>query len=91
MAKIIYSRGFPYGAPLVTIRGGATRDADIRAYLKQQGFRWDNASHGWKHYLDRSDLFPVLLTLRECGCEVLPKDGMDRNYVLDLDNEGRRP
>lgn len=90
--RIIYSRGFPYGAPLATIRGGATRDDAVKSYLRAEGFRWDSSAHGWTHYLDRSDLFPILLTLRDVfGCEVLPKDTMSESYILDLDNGGKRP
>lgn len=85
--RVIYSRGFPYGAPLVMLRGGATKDAEVKSYLKEQGFRWDGGSYAWQTYMDRSDLGPVLKHLRdELQCEVLPKDGMDESYLLDLDH-----
>jgi hypothetical protein len=83
--KISYSRGFPYGAPLATIRGGATKAPEIREYLKNRGFIWNPARFGWEHYLDREDFTAVLVTLRdEYDCEIVPKAGMDSNYILDL-------
>lgn len=85
--RVVYSRGFPYGAPLVMVRGGATRDPEVKSYLKAQGFVWDGSSYAWQHYLDRSDLGPVLVHLRdELGCEVLAKEGMDPSYLLDLES-----
>ena len=85
--RIIYARGFPYGAPLAIIRGGATKDADVKDFIKRCGFRWDGSLYGYKHYLNRSDLGPILQTLRdEYGCEVLPKADMDTNYRLNLDD-----
>ena len=88
--KIIYSRGFPYGAPLVMLRGGATKDEAVKDFIRAEGFRWQmsgRASYAYEHYMDRSDLGPVLKRLRdEFGCEVIPKEGMDTNYILDLDD-----
>lgn len=91
--RVIYSRGFPYGAPLAMIRGGATRDPEVKAYLKEQGFIWDGGSYAWQHYLDRTDLGAVLKHLRdELGCEVVPKEGMDSSYLIDIDSpEFARP
>lgn len=87
--RIVYSRGFPYGAPLVMIRGGATKDSEVKAYLKEEGFRWqmsDRPSYAWEHYLHRDDLARVLKHLRdELGCEIAAKDGMDEGYVIELD------
>ena len=93
MARIVYSRGFPYGAPLVMIRGGATRDPDVKQYLREQGFRWDGTSHAWTSYMDRLDLAPVLRTLRDVhGCTVDPKDDMPAEYLIDIDSPvGARP
>jgi hypothetical protein len=90
--KISYSRGFPYGAPLAIIRGGATRDEQVKSYLRERGFRWDGTRYAWTHYLDRSDFGPILKTLRDVfGCEVVAKADMDKNYIIDLDNDYRRP
>lgn len=85
--KIIYSRGFPYGAPLVMLRGGATRDPAVKSYIRGCGFRWDGGSHAWQTYMDRSDFGPILKNLRDgFGCEVIPKETMDESYLIDLDN-----
>jgi len=85
--KIIYARGFPYGAPLVHLRGGATRDPLVKDAIKLAGFRWDSSMHAWKTYMDRLDLGTVLKALRdEFGCDIEPKDGMDENYILDLND-----
>lgn len=87
MARIIYARGFPYGAPLAMVRGGATRIPEIKAFLKDERFRWDGQLHAWTHYLDRRDLGAILKSLRDdFGCEVMPKDTMDKNYRIDLDD-----
>jgi hypothetical protein len=87
MARIIYSRGFPYGAPLAMIRGGATKDADVKAYLKSHGMSWDGGIYAYTQYLDRRELGAILKSLRDdYGCEVMPKDTMDLNYRIDLDD-----
>ena len=83
--KIIYSRGFPYGAPLAMIRGGATRDPDVKAAIKAAGFRYDGSKHAFTHYLYGDAFAEVLCSLRDgFGVEVLPKGGLDPNYILDL-------
>jgi len=88
MAKISYSRGFPYGAPLVMLRGGATKNSAVKDFIREQGFRWDGSTYAWTHYLDRSDFGPILKTLRdEYGCEVVPKKDLPAEYLLDLDDE----
>jgi hypothetical protein len=85
--RISYSRGFPYGAPLAMIRGGATKKPEIQDFIKAQGFLYDKALYAWKHYLDRSDFGPILKKLRDdFGCEVSPKADMDTNYIIDLDD-----
>lgn len=91
--RIIYSRGFPYGAPLVMVRGGGTRWPSVHALLKEQGFTWNPQRYAWEHYMDRRDFGAILKTLRdEHGCEVVPKAGMDAGYLIDLDNpDFRRP
>lgn len=85
--RIIYSRGFPYGAPLAILRGGGTKEPEVKDFIKAQGFRWnDSVRYAWSSYQDRLDFGQVLKTLRdEYGCEVIPKEGMDRNYIIDLD------
>lgn len=85
--RISYARGFPYGAPLAMIRGGATKKPEIQNFIKAQGFLYDKALYAWKHYLDRSDFGPILKKLRdEFGCEVSPKADMDKSYIIDLDD-----
>lgn len=83
--RLIYARGFPYGAPLVMIRGGATRQPGIKEFLKREGFQWNSQRYAWEHYLNRRELGKLLVTLRDqYGCEIRPKDGMDAAYLLDL-------
>jgi hypothetical protein len=84
--KIIYARGFPYGAPLCMIRGGGTKSANVREFLKAEGFRW-GSRYAWEHYLGRREFGAILKTLRDdFGLEVVPKDGMDTSYLIDLDD-----
>lgn len=80
--KIIYARGFPYGAPLAMLRGGGTKTA--REFLKAEGFTWDGSLHAWKHYLNAPELREILAVLQAQGYDVRPKDGLDPNYVIDL-------
>jgi len=85
--RISYARGFPYGAPLAMVRGGATRNPDVKDALKIAGFRWDYTRKAWTSYMDRQDFGSVLRALRDIfGCEVVPKAGMDENYIIDLDD-----
>lgn len=83
--RIIYSRGFPYGAPLAMVRGGATKAPEVKAYLKDQGFRWDGEKYAWTHYLHKAEFHQVLRALQnDFGCEVVPKSDLDENYKIDL-------
>jgi len=90
--RIVYARGFPYGAPLAMVRGGGTQIPEVKEFLKAEGFRW-GGRYAWEHYLDRQDFGAILKTLRDrFGLEVVPKDGMDSNYLIDLDHpKFRRP
>jgi hypothetical protein len=84
--RIVYARGFPYGAPLVMLRGGATKDPAVKDFIKAEGFRWDGQRHAWAHYMYRDDFTKVLSALRDMfGCEIVPKEGMDPNYTIDLE------
>jgi hypothetical protein len=68
------------------IRGGATREAEIQAFLKAEGFRW-GGRYAWEHYLGRIEFGEVLKKLRDAfGCEVIPKDDLDENYKINLDD-----
>lgn len=88
--KVIYSRGFPYGAPLVLLRGGGTRDQAVKDFLKQSegGWHWDGQYHAYKSYMYGEQLTQVLVGLRDLGYDIVPKDNMDPAYVLDLDPTG---
>ena len=86
--KISYARGFPYGAPMVWIRGGATKDPYVRQYLKARGFWYAHEKHGWESAMYADEFLKILVALRDHhGCEVVPKANMDANYVIDLDAE----
>lgn len=83
--RIIYAQGRPYGAPLVMVRGGGTRDPEVKEFLRNVGFRWDDLRFAWATYLDKSDFRDVLLKLQEMGLEVVPKKDLDPKYAIDLD------
>lgn len=84
--KLIYARGFPYGAPLVMLRGGATRDPEIQQYLRDAGFRWDGSLYAYKNYMDGGSFATLLMIMRdEFACDVQPKSDLDANYILDLE------
>jgi hypothetical protein len=69
------------------VRGGATRFPEIKGFLKDEGFRWDGQRYAWTTYLWRAEFGPILKRLRDdFGCEVVPKDTMDANYIIDLDD-----
>ena len=83
--RIVYSRGFPYGAPLVMLRGGATREPQVHAFLKWLGFHWNPDRHAWEHYMYGAEFKIVLKTLQGMGHEVTPKATMDSGYVISLE------
>jgi len=75
--RIVYARGAPYGAPLVMVRGGATRRDDVKAILRARGFRWNDsasAPHSYSTYLDRDEFADVLRQIAELGIEVVAKN-----------------
>jgi hypothetical protein len=69
------------------IRGGATRDPDVRAFLKEKGYRWNGQRFCWEWYSpSNADFRDILVELRDrFGCEVVPKEGLDAAYVIDLE------
>src|SRR5580765_8806613 len=76
--RIIYSRGFPCGAPLVMLRGGGLNVSGVKGFLRERDFRWDYSLHAWTSYLNAPELRSLLNILRTAyGCEILPKVGMD--------------
>lgn len=88
-ARIIYAQGRPYGAPLVLIRGGATRLPIVRERLQQLNFQFSPERHGWATYLDTHTFAVVLRDLRDrYHCNVVPKDNLKRSYIIDLNAHG---
>jgi hypothetical protein len=85
--RIIYARGFPYGAPLCMIRGGATRDPEVKKTIQAIGFRWDGDRHAWTSYEYGPEFAAHLRRLRDLGCEIQPKADLAEDYILDLDRE----
>lgn len=76
--RLIYATGHPYGAPLAMVRGGGTRDPDVKAALRAAGFRWDGTLHAWHTYLWDDDFAAVLRDLADrFDVEVVPKDGQE--------------
>ena len=50
---------YPYGAPMLHVRGKATFDPAIRAFLKYHKFHWDPNYHAWvgvNFNMDRKDI-----------------------------------
>lgn len=91
--RIIYARGFPYGAPMIWLRGGGTRDPEVREYLKlkEEGklnFWWDGSKHAWEGVVvTEAELLTTLRHLRDMGYEILPKEGMRESYIIDLEGK----
>jgi hypothetical protein len=84
--RVIYSRGFPSGAPLVMLRGGGLKVSGVLGYLRECGFRWNGARYAWEHYMYKDEFRDILLVLRTAyGCEVIPKSDLDPNYIIDLE------
>lgn len=82
--RIIYSLGFPYGAPLVMLRGGGTKHPDAKAIYKGRfGFVWDSVRYAWTSYMYESDFIPVLQALQDAGFEVLAKKDLDDSYLVE--------
>ena len=48
--NLIYATGRPYGAPLAILRGGATRDDEIKRRMYGEGFQYDQTLHGYRMY-----------------------------------------
>jgi hypothetical protein len=55
----------PYGAPKVTVRGGATRIPEVKDILKENGFMWDPPAHAWIGYHYGSELQEILSQVEE--------------------------
>lgn len=79
MANLIYSTGRPYGAPLAMLRGGATRDPEVKDAIKAAGFHWDGVRYSWATYLYDGEFAAVLTDLAARFPEVTirPKDGQE--------------
>lgn len=46
----------------------------------------DGSRFAWTTYMNGPEFRDVLLALRDTlGCEVVPKDDLDANYIIDLD------
>jgi hypothetical protein len=83
--RVIYSRGFPFGAPLVMLRGGGLKVSGVKGYLMERGFRWNPGRYAWETYMDKEDFTTLLLILRDSyGCEIHAKNDLDPNYILDV-------
>ena len=69
------------------LRGGGTKDA--KEFLKKKKFHYDISHHAWEQYLWCEDLTNILRELKAMGFNIKPKDGMDKEYILD-GFEGKR-
>ena len=69
--RIIYKRDLRHGAPGLILRGGGTYD--IREFLKQEGFHWDDSLHGWTGFVSFNDIPGFMDKLKEEG----KKKGID--------------
>lgn len=86
--RIIYARGFPYGAPWVCLRGGGTKDPDVKLFLAYLDFHWDSEKHGYVSYMYGIEFKEALLKIKEefPEMEIVPKADMNPDYVLDLED-----
>lgn len=77
--NLIYATGRPYGAPLAILRGGATRDPEVKARMREAGFSYDETLHGYRTYLYDDDFAAAIRTIVDGidGVTVKPKDGTD--------------
>ncbi len=83
--KISYSRGFPYGAPQVRLRGGALKCDTVKSWVRDRGFRWNGQAHAYETYMYGEEFREVLEYLRDTfGCAIVPKSDLDANYIIDL-------
>jgi hypothetical protein len=82
--KVIYARGYPYGAPLLLIRGGATKHPEIVDFLKGNDFVYEGRpTYAWKTYAGLIATREILTILQdEYDCTILAKKTMDENYIL---------
>lgn len=80
--KIIYSRGFPYGAPMIYIRGGGTRDPEVKALLKENSFVWTSHIHAWQGVNLQPEVPNMLLKIREMGYQVSQKENDKYDPVI---------
>lgn len=88
MQRIVYSRGFPFGAPALYVRGGATRMPEVREHLKSLKARWDGTAHAWVMYGYADEATKILTEIRDrFGVDIVPKDGLDEGLVLQLPEE----
>jgi hypothetical protein len=46
--KVYIRLAYPYGAPYVHVRGGATKVPEFQQFLRENGLRWDSSLHCWK-------------------------------------------
>ena len=77
MSNLIYATGRPYGAPLAMLRGGATKDPEVKAAIKDHGFGWDGTLHAWRSYMYDDEFQAVLddLATRFPEVTIKPKEG----------------
>lgn len=87
-ARIVYSRGYPYGAPCLFLRGGATRLPEVKAAIKEAGARWDGQRHAWTAYAYAAEAAALLTDLRDrFGLEIVPSADLDADLIVDLPEE----
>jgi len=83
--KLIYSRGYPFGAPVLYLRGGATRDTGVQAMIRDRGGRWDPGAHAWTLYMHTEEASAFLSDIRDArAVEIHPKDDLSAHLVLTL-------
>jgi len=63
--KLYWNETRPYGAPKVTVRGGATRIPEVKDILKENGFMWDSRAHAWIGYHYGSELQAIMTQIEE--------------------------
>lgn len=79
MKNIIYSKGYPYGAPLKILRGVGTKE--IKDFLKEKGFIYDKFYFGWVNYILDNEFLEILKELKAKGYNIIPKKEMNKDYI----------
>ena len=86
MANLIYATGRPYGAPLAILRGGATKDEEIKDRLRSQGFIWSSDVHGWRTYMYDTEFAACINRITRDRDDIVAKPKSDQEPIEGINN-----